>query len=207
MALRFLLRQLQETRVKFCRALDIIPQMVQLRMMYTTEKMKTTWFPAQSRSKSTRLLCPANFHKGISTSDIAPGFLRQSMVFYFSFLDEFYLHVRLTAPIISTLLYVWLHTYLSFWECSLPTLKYFKANSTITKAPLFLEIYCDYTMILGCPRTLCMLTYPTLYTIQIVECMPVLRLGCLFFLFVLSFNSFVLMKRYTALRCCFRKQL
>lgn len=112
MALRFLLRQLQETRVKFCRALDIIPQMVQLRMMYTTEKMKTTWFPAQSRSKSTRLLCPANFHKGISTSDIAPGFLRQSMVFYFSFLDEFYLHVRLTAPIISTLLYVWLHTHL-----------------------------------------------------------------------------------------------
>ena len=80
MALRFLLHQLQETQVKFYPVLDIIPLIVHLRMMYTMEKMKTTWFPAQSRSKSTgRLLYLAGFLKGISTSDIAPGFLRQSM--------------------------------------------------------------------------------------------------------------------------------
>jgi hypothetical protein len=42
MSLRFLLHQFQETQVKFCPVLDIIPLIVHLRMMYTTEKMKTT---------------------------------------------------------------------------------------------------------------------------------------------------------------------
>lgn len=207
MALRFLLRQLQETRVKFCRALDIIPQMVQLRMMYTTEKMKTTWFPAQSRSKSTRLLCPANFHKGISISDIAPGFLRQSMFFYFSFFGwvlstrasnrSYHQH---TAVCMTTYSFIILRMFITNSKILQTELYYHKGTSIFGN---ILWLYYDTRM-----STYSMYAYiPNIYTIQIVECMPVLRLGCLFFLFVLSFNSFVLMKRYTALRCCFRKQL
>lgn len=62
-------------------------------------------------------------------------------------------------------------------------------------------------MILGCPRTLCMLTYPTLYTIQIVECMPVLRLGCLFFLSVLSIRFFCLNETIHSSSVLFQKTI